>query len=122
MSIDPPNPYQTPDFKDLPPGYGYGYAPPGGLSAAILTQQRVISILMIVQGTLSLLTGIFLGVVAAIFPAMVAADMKRQGGPQFAEMQTMLLVTYGAMAACGIVPGLIQIFAGIQNLWLWELA
>jgi hypothetical protein len=121
MSFDSQNPYQSPDFKDLPPQFGAGYSTPGGISASMLTQQRVVAILMIVQGTMSLIMGIVLAVIAAVIPAIIAADMKRQaaqGGPPAEMMQTFMLTFYGAMAACGILAGLMQIIAGFQNIWL----
>lgn len=121
MSFDSQNPYQSPDFKDQPQSFGGGYGMPGGISASILTQQRVVAILMIVQGVLSLVMGLVLAGVAAIIPTMIAADLKRQGaqgGPPAEMMQTFMLAFYGTMAACGILAGLLQIFAGFQNLWL----
>jgi hypothetical protein len=119
MSFDSQNPYQSPDFKDLPQSSGGGYSTPGGISASILTQQRVIAILMIVQGVLSLIMGVFFLGAAFLLPQMIAADMRRQGnGPPVEQMQTIMLVAYGGMAACGILPGLLQIFAGFQNIWL----
>jgi hypothetical protein len=121
MSIDPQNPYQSPDFKDAPHAFNSGYSTSGGISASILTQQRVVAILMIVHGSLSLIMGLVLAAVAAIVPAMIAADLRRQaqpGGPPAEFMQTFLLSTYGVMAACGILAGLVQIVAGFQNIWL----
>ncbi len=116
MSQDFKNPYKSPDFTDQPRAFGTG--PAGGLSSSILTQQRVIAILLIIQGSLAIVVGLFFAVAAFAFPAMIAADMKRQGNLQFEQMQTVMLITYGGMALCGILPGLLQIYAGIQNLWL----
>jgi len=119
MSFDSQNPYQSPDFKDPPPQFGNAYPTQGGISASILTQQRVVAILMIVQGCMSLIMGLFFVGAAVLLPGMIAADMRRQGnGPPIEQMQTVLLATYGVMAACGILPGLVQIVAGFQNIWL----
>jgi hypothetical protein len=115
-----PNPYQSPDFSDLPQG---GYAPANPeLSSSILTQQRVIAILMMIQGTLALIVGILLVGAAAMLPQVLAADMQRQpqppGAPNIEQMKWILLGTYGVMGTCGIIPGILLIYAGLQNLWL----
>ncbi len=117
MQPDSPNPYQTPNFSDPPAGY----IPPemgNGLSPGILTQQRIVSILMIVHGTLCLLMGMMLLGMAFLLPARLAADMRRQGGAQPPNMEMILTVTYGVMALAAGGPGILQIYAGIQNFRL----
>lgn len=118
-----PVPNRTLINRQISAIYPPGSEIPSGtqLSASILTQQRVISILLIVQGTMAILMGLlFIG--AAIFvPQVIAADMQRQrppGGPSLEEMRMILLATYGVMGACGVLPGILQIYAGFQNLWL----
>jgi hypothetical protein len=115
-----PNPYQSPNFSDLPQ-CNFGSANPE-LSSSILTQQRVVAILMMIQGTLSVLMGlVFIGA-AIMLPQLITADMQRQarppGGPNTDQMMWILLGTYSVMGACGIIPGLLLIYAGFQNLWL----
>jgi hypothetical protein len=123
MSSDTPNPYQSPNFSDLSQQGGQSFGME--LNPSILTQQRVIAILMIIQGTLSLLMGLFLLGSAFIFPALLAADVSRQRGPMPPapgptpdQLAWILLAAYGAMGLCGVIPGALQIYAGIQNLWL----
>lgn len=120
MSNDSQNPYQSPNFSDLPPQSGQ--APTGfELNPSILTQQRVVAILMIIQGSMALLVGLFFVGAAAFVPTVLAADLQRQrpaGGPPMEPFVWGLFAFYGGMGACGIIPGGLQIYAGIQNLWL----
>ena len=111
-----PNPYQSPDFAEKPPSFGGNE-----LSAAILTQQRVVAILMIVQGTLSTLMGIFLVVMAGVIPMMLEMDRRNNGfnggGPP-PELRWIMTAAYGGMGLCALIPGGLQIYAGIQGIKL----
>ena len=114
-----PNPYQSPEFADKP---GYGPDSGGsGLNPAILTQQRVVSILMIVQGVMSSLMGVFLVVMAIAIPIMIEMDQQRNnfngGGPP-PEARWIILGIYGAIGLCNLIPGILQIYAGIQGIRL----
>ncbi|WP_254510857.1 hypothetical protein [Anatilimnocola floriformis] len=112
-----PNPYASPNFSELPTSNLAGGKPE--LSASILVQQRVISILMIIQGILSAIVGGGCIVAAFILPKMIAADMRRQpGGPNLEQMELIMLITYSVMGCSGILPGLLLVYAGFQNLWL----
>jgi hypothetical protein len=82
----------------------------------------VIAILMIVQGVLEILMGLFLSVMAFVIPSMLA-EMQRGGrgggfaGPGLPEgFQEMATVIYLGMGACGLVAGLLHTVAGIRNL------
>ncbi len=113
MSSGDPNPYKSPDFKDLPVQSGGST-----LSSSIIVQQRVVSCLMIVHGLLCCIVGGFLIVAAVVFPSMVAAQMQRQGGAQPPNMEMLLQVLYGTMGAAALIPGILQVIAGIQNFRL----
>jgi len=117
MSLNTPNPYASPDFTDKEVRSAPGHEV---LSPAIIIQQRVLAVLLIVHGSLMLIVGFLLTGMAVMLPPLVAADMKRQGNvpPGMENMTLFMAITYGVMAACGILPGALQIYAGIRNLWL----
>lgn len=118
MTNDAPNPYKSPDFSN--PIAGGASTSDADLNPSILTQQRVVAILMIIHGSMAVLIGLFYVGAAVMLPMMIAADMRRQNpnGPNFEQMQWIFLALYGSMGLCGIIPGALQIYAGIQNLWL----
>lgn len=112
-----PNPYQSPDFADKP-----SYAPGGGgneLNPSILTQQRVVAILLIVQGVMSALMGAFLIGMAVFIPIAMEMDQRNNfnGGPP-PEARWIILGIYGGIGLCNLIPGLLQIYAGIQGIRL----
>ncbi|WP_425615417.1 hypothetical protein NA78x_005336 [Anatilimnocola sp. NA78] len=112
MLPDALNPYQSPAFAET------GERTAGGqLSAAIFLQQRVICILMIVQGALCLMMGVGLIFAAFTLPVMIVSQ--QQGDKAQMEMMRLtFMVTYGIMASCGLLSGGLQVYAGIRNLWL----
>lgn len=115
-----PNPYQSPDFAEKP-----AFANPGGgneLNSSILTQQRVVAILMIVQGSVSTLAGLFFAGIAVVVPMVLEMDQRNNnnfngGGPP-PELRWIMMAAYGAMSMCALIPGCLQIYAGIQG---WKL-
>jgi hypothetical protein len=112
--MDPINPYQP--FDQAP---GNPMAPVGGLRRSILTQVRVIATLLIVHGVGLTLMGLLYITMAFIMPSVITAQnrqMLRPGGPSPEQMTMILYATYGVMGAGGILPGVLQIFAGISNL------
>lgn len=115
-----PNPYQSPNFTDQP-AYSSGPGDGNWLNPAILTQQRVVAILMIVQGVMSSLMGVFLIVMAIALPIMIEMDQQRNnfngGGPP-PEARWIILGIYGAIGLCNLIPGLLQVYAGIQGIRL----
>lgn len=112
-----PNPYQSPDFTDNPPVFNQGGN--GELNSAILVQQRVLSILMIVHGSMSLLAGLLFVGIAIMVPAVMAAEGRRgPNGENFDQMKWFGFALYGSMGLCGLVPGGLQIYSGIQNFRL----
>jgi hypothetical protein len=113
-----PNPYQSPDFADKP-GYSGGGS---GLDSSILTQQRVVAILLIVQGTMSALMGLLLIGAAIAMPIVLAEEMRRNpgfnGNDPPVDPKWIILGIYGGMGLCNLCPGALQIYAGIQGIRL----
>jgi hypothetical protein len=118
--MEPINPYSADFSTTTPPSYGA----PGGplLNRSILAQIRVIAILLIVHGVMLLLMGIMLAGIAFIFPAIISSQQMKTGTqpgqPTPAQFQMIMVVVYGGMSAAAIVPGILQIMAGIANLKL----
>ena len=112
MSEPSLNPYEAPKYTEELA------APPSTLSLAFVSQQRVVAILLIIHGVMLIGMGIFLLGMAIFLPAQVAANMRQQGGPKLPNAEEILLVLYGGMALCGIIPGILQIYAGAMNFVL----
>jgi hypothetical protein len=112
-----PNPYQTPNFVEP-----VGVADGGGieLSPSILTQQRVVTILMIVQGGLSSLMGVLVLVLAGIIPAMIEmgqANNAGRGGPP-PEFTRTMTIGYVVVGVCNLLVGILQVCAGAFGIVL----
>ncbi|QDU30698.1 hypothetical protein ETAA8_58460 [Anatilimnocola aggregata] len=114
------NPYQSPVHDDAPETIL-----PGGLSPATLLQQRVICVLLIIHGLLTLMMGGMYIVSAFVIPDL----MYRGNGPddpRMDQMKSVLVISYVCMASGGLIAGVLQIYAGIRNFWLrgyrWGLA
>jgi hypothetical protein len=76
---------------------------------------------MIVHGSILLLIGLLFIACAMFLPSLLVAqnkELQQPGGPTPEQMNTILLATYGVMGAAGILPGFLQIFAGVSNLQL----
>ncbi len=106
------NPYATPiSSQAYNPGgpYAHGAYPPHD---SFPQQVPVIGILMIVQGCLELLMGLFLLGMAVFFPVMLAME---QGvdGPGDPPMWLFLAI-YGVMGLAVAIPGVLRIFAGFS--------
>ncbi len=92
------------------------------LSASILGHIRVVSILMIVHGILLCVVGLFLIGLAIAMPYFLAmqpnAIKQQPGGPDMQQMKWIMGIMYGSMGLAGLVPGIVQLVAGIYNLSL----
>ena len=77
---------------------------------------------MIVHGALCVSLGIGLAILSVFLPSVLVAQQQKMppqaNGPSLQQMQYLLVAVYGGMAAAGIIPGLLQIAAGIANLRL----
>jgi hypothetical protein len=116
--LEPTNPYSVQD-------YGAPVTSLAGqpvLNRSIIVQIRVIAILMIVHGSLCVFLGIGLAIMSVFLPSLIIAQQQKMppqpNGVTPPQMQIMLVAVYGGMAAAGIIPGLLQIVAGIANLRL----
>lgn len=107
------NPYASPSpspFSDAagqPPG-----VPPGGRVRGLVGHVRVLGILMIVQGILDLLMGLLLGAMAGVFP--LVSTMNPDAEPPPPGMLPFMIGIYGTMGLAGIVPGVLNIWAGVR--------
>jgi hypothetical protein len=115
VTSSPPNPYASPEFSA---DAASAHPAPAVLSTAILVQQRVVAILLLINGSLLLVMGVVLVFVAIFVPAMIEADMRRGNQAQPANFSIILKTTYGVMSACGLIAGGLQVYAGFRNLWL----
>ncbi len=92
------------------------------ISRSIVSQVRVIAILLIVHGAILVAASIFYFIFAAIMPTFLANQpqgMPQQpNGPTPQQMSWILVVTYSVMGAAAVIPGLLQLYAGIRNLSL----
>lgn len=89
------------------------------LQRSILSQIRVIAILLIVHGVMLTLVGLLYVGMGFIMPSILQAQsqsMQPPGNMNPEQMKIILLATYGAMGAGGLLPGILQIIAGISNL------
>jgi hypothetical protein len=110
------NPYQSPEVAAFQP------QAPGALQVGMLNQVRVVSILMIVQGSLCLLMGGLLLIGSIVLGPVLQADLRRQAPgagpkPPFDPAYAPLIVVaiYGTMGLAGVIPGGLLIYAGIRN-------
>jgi hypothetical protein len=112
--VDSFNPYQVSNQSP-------GDINPNGLRRSILTQIRIISILMIIHGLLLMAVGGLYLFFAMFMPSFVIGQNKQiqqPGGPSPEDLEMILLVTYAGMSAAGILPGILQVIAGIANVRL----
>lgn len=116
MSLPPsedPNadPYRAPSSAAETAGHGYGDSlGPGNM----VRQIPILSGLMIAQGVLLILMGLFL-YVAMFIPVMLADQMAAQGGSAQVSPVFMILA-YGFMGTLGLAAGIVTIVAGVKML------
>jgi hypothetical protein len=112
MSEDPLNPYGSPSFAEPTAVSISGEK----LSPAVLVQQKIVAVLLIIHGFL----GIVVGIIYAISAMFMSVIIARGGGwgPDPVDAKTRVTITSGVMAACGLIPGVLQLVAGFMNLWL----
>ena len=110
MSYDPPGGYETGGF---PPPYS---GPPPAQKSGMVGQVPVVSILMIVFGSMYSLMGILL---AMCGPAMIAYFHSIEGQSRTSsDTNAMYAIggVYLVLGICNLVAGVLNIFAGIKNL------
>lgn len=117
------NPYEAP-VGDMPTASGGGSLPPPQ-EPGMVGQVRIVSILMIVQGSLDLLAG--LGLIGlgffmafAMRDAMMENPQMQQGnGPPPEFVLNMLFWVYGGLGIVIALIGALNIFAGYRN-WQYK--
>lgn len=93
------------------PGGHYGNVPHDSFP----NQVPVIGILMIVQGVLELLLGLFMVGMAGFFPLMMAMDPGMGQGPgqgPGAPPVWIIGIVYGVLGLAISIPGILRIYAG----------
>lgn len=112
MGEEPLNPYGSPTFAEPTAVSVTGEK----LSPAVLVQQKIVAVLLIIHGFL----GISVGIIYAISAIFMSDIIARGGGwgPDPVDAKMRVTITSGIMAACGFLPGVLQMVAGFMNLWL----
>jgi hypothetical protein len=107
------NPYQSPTpnrFSDA--AAPTAYQPPGShVARGMVGHVRVLGILMIVQGVLDLLMGLMLVAMGIGLPFLMSMDGNARNPPP-AEMPWIFGLVYGGMGLCGVIPGILHVWAG----------
>lgn len=120
MSTNVPDPFGT--NTDNPYAFNQTTAPQPktGSPREMVNHVMALSILMIVQGSLSALCGLGVGALALVMPAVMKAQAgmpPRPGMPPQQmppEMEWILVVTYGGMAVVLLGTGIFGIWGGIR--------
>jgi hypothetical protein len=103
------NPYQSPEE-------------PGGASAGrsvgLVHHVRAVAILMLVQGTLELLFGVTMGILATTLPQAFMEIPQEPNSPPPEQVGKAVGVIYGGMAVAALIAAVLHIAAGVQNLRL----
>jgi hypothetical protein len=115
-----PNPYAVGADQNT-----FGAQPPASeeLQQGILSQIRVVAIMLIVHGSMLLLAGIFFLIMAAFLPGIITSSQQvqaapaNQNGPTPEQLSKLLTGTYLVMGLAAFLPGLLQLVAGIRNLY-----
>jgi hypothetical protein len=134
MSMHRQPPTESPEgnpFGESNPFSDNPYAPPrstvadpsADLFAARVSSRKmvghvpVVAVLMMVQGGLELLMGVFLAVMAGIFPLLMRMEggqAGREGPPPEVIAWTMLAI-YGSLGLLTIVAAVLHFLAGLRN-------
>lgn len=84
------------------------------LAGGLISHVRIVSILMIVQGSLVVLLGIFMAVMGFVMPAIMQADPNFANTPNAPPMWIFPTI-YGGLGFMLLVVGVLNILAGIRN-------
>jgi hypothetical protein len=116
------NPYASPESMPGPNDSGSDRTQGRTLGdVGMVRQVVVVAILMIVQGSLEVVVGIFLLVMAAVMPGVLmnqpgAFGGQGPGAPDAKTIATIATAMYAGMGAVALAVGALKIFAGIRNL------
>jgi len=127
----PTDPQEGNPFGESNPFSDNPYAPPrstvadpsmDSLAARVSSRKMVghvpvIAVLMMVQGGLELLMGVFLAVMAGVVPLLMRMDGVQGGreGPPPEAIAWMMLAIYGALGLLTIVAAVLHFLAGLRN-------
>jgi len=120
MSSNDPDPFGTNIHN--PYAFSETTSPqtPTGSQRGMVHHVMALSILMIVQGSLSALVGLGLGAMALVVPAMIKAQggfPQRPGMPAQqmpAQMEWIMLAAYGGIGVVLLSTGILGIWGGIR--------
>ncbi len=98
------NPYESP--------LEAGVAAPPPDQRGKVGQIRIVAILMMVQGGLELLMGLFLLVMAVVLPMSLAANAETR------QMTTMIIAVYAVMGVGAIIAAVLHALGGWKNYQL----
>lgn len=113
------NPYESPT-GDIPISFGTGSLPPPQ-EPGLVGQVRIVSVLMMVQGTLDLLVGmgiIGLGIFIGIFMREALAQdpqFQQANGPSPEFTGNLMMGVYAGLGVVIGIIGALNIFAGFRN-------
>jgi hypothetical protein len=111
------NPYQAPTVDEIKPtAFDFGSAPMA--RRGLVGHVRVISILMIAQGVLEALMGVFLIGMGVFMAVVIGEGITEEEAMPPAQAQAtvvMMLVMYVGMGLVNAVAAGLHIFAAIQN-------
>jgi len=110
------NPYQNP--YDAPASQNYVDPKHGG--GALVPQVRIVAILMMIQGVLEILMGIYFVVLGVVMPQMLASNMANQPNqPPPDQVEMISNITVGVFLAGGAIVlliGVLRLVAGIRGV------
>lgn len=122
MSLDPSeNPYAPNAVPGSQTPFGAEAPASEELQRSILTNIRIVAIMLIVHGSMLLLAALFFIAMSAFLPNLIAKTPPpanaSPNGPTPEQMATILTGTYLFMGTAALLPGILQLVAGIRNLY-----
>jgi hypothetical protein len=110
------NPYQPPpSLPEEPDGRNELKLPPAQ-EPGLVGHVRVVAILMMVQGVLEILMGLFWGAMAALFPTLTTfLESQQNQPPPPDEAFWFIIVLYGGIGVVHLAVGILHAFAGYRN-------
>ncbi len=117
------NPYETP--MDIEPSQGKNAEIPPAQQPGMVGQIRIVSILMMVQGSLDLLAGFGL-IAMGVFTGVLMKDtfaqnpqLQQGDGPSPEVMANIMLFGYGGIGVVVLIIALLNLYAGYRN-WQYK--
>ena len=120
MATNNPDPFST--NAGNPYAFSQTTSPPPSGARGMVHHMMALSILMIVQGSLSALCGLGAGAMAFVIPAMLKAQAGMPGQPGMpappmpVEMETFMVVLYGGIGLVLLSSGILGVWGGIRMM------